>query len=76
MEGEVRILPWTKGNLETKYCGEVIGDGVQLWTKTGDVSEPNVTGEKTWPELNLKPENKTKKNTCSHLKVSLSVRSG
>ena len=30
-----------KGNLETKYCGEVIGDGVQLWTKTGDKDEPN-----------------------------------
>ena len=45
----VRILPWTWGNLETKYCGEVIGEGVQLWTKTGDMDEPNdmarVTGE-------------------------------
>ena len=33
-------------NLETKYCGEVISDDVQLWTETGDMSEPNVTGEK------------------------------
>ena len=24
----VRISQWTLGNLETKYCGEVIGDGV------------------------------------------------
>ena len=29
------------GNLETKYCGEVIGDEVQLGTKTGDKDEPN-----------------------------------
>ena len=29
----------TEGNLETKYCGEVISDGVQLWNKTGDLSE-------------------------------------
>ena len=40
----------TWGNLETKYCGEVIDDGVQLWTKTGDMDEHNdverVTGEK------------------------------
>ena len=33
-------------NQETKYCGEVISDDVQLWTETGDMSEPNVTGEK------------------------------
>ena len=33
----------TEGNLETKYCGEVIGEGVQLWNKR----------EKTWPETNL-----------------------
>jgi len=23
----------TDGNLETKYCGEVIGDEVQLWNR-------------------------------------------
>jgi len=29
-EGEVRILPQTEGTWKLKYCGEVIGDGVQL----------------------------------------------
>ena len=54
-DGEDLAMTWhdmTWGNLETKYCGEAIGDGVQLWTKTGDVDEPNdvarVTGEKQW----------------------------
>jgi len=38
----------------------VIGDGVQLETKTGELSEPNdVKSKKTWQEINLKPENKT-----------------
>jgi len=41
----------------------VISDDVQLWTETGDMSEPNVTGEKH--DKNLKtwwdPENITKK---------------
>jgi len=27
---KVRISHWTEENPETKYCGEVIGDGVQL----------------------------------------------
>jgi len=27
------FLHCSEGNLETKYCGEVIGDGVQLWNK-------------------------------------------
>jgi len=40
---EVRIL---QGVLETKYCGEVIGDGVQLWTETGDLSETKWQGKK------------------------------
>jgi len=30
-DGEYFLLTW--GNLETKYWGEVIGDGVQLRTK-------------------------------------------
>jgi len=30
---EVRILQRTEENLETKYCAEVIVDGVQLWNK-------------------------------------------
>ena len=42
----VRILQGMRVNQETKYCGEVISDDVQLWTETGDMSEPNVTGEK------------------------------
>ena len=45
-EGLVRILRWMRVNQETKYCGEVISDDVQLWTETGDMREPNVTGEK------------------------------
>ena len=40
--GEDSAMSWV--NQETKYCGEVISDDVQLWT--GDMSEPNVTGEK------------------------------
>ena len=49
-EGLERILRWTWVNQETKYCGEVISDDVQLWTETGNMSEPNLTGEKnmTW----------------------------
>ena len=42
----IRILQWMRVNQETKYCGEVISDDVQLWTETGDMCEPNVTGEK------------------------------
>ena len=38
------------GNLETKYCGGVIGDDVQLWTETGDLSETKWKWEKTWQE--------------------------
>jgi len=52
-------------NLETKYCGEVIGDEVQLWAveqKQMTWGKLNVTGEKTWQEINLEPENKTKQN--------------
>ena len=41
MNGKVRILQRLWLNLETKYCEEVIGDEVQLWTKTGDKDEPN-----------------------------------
>jgi len=51
VNGEDLAMTW--GNLETKYCGEVIGDGVQLWTKTGDMDEPNDVQEwlgKTWHE--------------------------
>ena len=50
-------------NQETKYCGEVISDDVQLWTETGDMSEPNVTGEKHDKE----PENKTMKKLKTRL---------
>ena len=53
-------------NQETEYCGEVISDDVQLWTETGDMSEPNVTGEKTWqePEENLKIWSRNWKQDC------------
>ena len=33
-------------NQETIYCGEVIGDEVQLWTETGDLSGTNWQGKK------------------------------
>ena len=43
MKGKMRILQWVWLNLETKYCGEVIGDEVQLqnrkqvtWVKLSD----------------------------------------
>ena len=52
-EGLVSILQRTWVNQETKYCGEVISDDVQLWTETGDMSEPNVTGEKHDKNLKL-----------------------
>jgi len=49
MEGKVRILQWVRLNLETKCCGEVIGDDVQLWTETGDLSETKWLGKNmTW----------------------------
>ena len=54
----------TDGNLETKYCGEVIGDDVQLWTETGDFSEANWR-EKTWQETwkhDEETENKINQN--------------
>ena len=53
----------TEGNLETKYCGEVIRDGVQLWTKTADLSETKWQGKKHDQKLIKKPENKTEVKT-------------
>ena len=68
-DGEDLAMTW--GNLETKYCGEVISDGVQMWTKTGDMDEPNDVQERlgknngktndlteTWNMKNLKSEQK------------------
>ena len=44
-------------NQETIYCGEVIGDDVQLWTETGDLSETKWLGKKHDLEHNKEPEN-------------------
>ena len=51
----------SEGNLETKYCGEVIGDDVQLWTETGDLSETKWLGKKH-DRNEPRPENITKQN--------------
>ena len=61
----------SEGNLETKYCGEVIGDDVQLWTETGDLSETKWLGKKHDLEHNKEPENvkiKHKHTTWQNLK--------
>jgi len=66
MKGKWGFLQWVRPNLENKYCGEVIGDDVQLWTETGDLSETKWQGKnmrRTWKhDENLKhnkePENK------------------
>jgi len=48
----VRILPWMSLNLETKYCGEVIGDEVQLWNGK----------QVTWVKLSDRGKNMTEIN--------------
>jgi len=55
------------GNLETINCGEVIGDDMQLWKETGDLSEAKWR-EKTWQETWKQDQSKHKrdmdKRTC------------
>jgi len=54
-------------NLETKYCGEVIGDEVQLWNRK-QVTRVKLS-EKTWPETwkhDEETENKISKHKTWH----------
>ena len=55
MQGKVRISQWLWVNLVTKYCGEVIGDEVQLWNRkqVKNIAEMNL---ETWKH-NKEPEN-------------------
>ena len=50
VEGKVRILQWLWLNLETKYCGEVILDEVQLWNRK----------QVTWVKLSDRGKNMTR----------------